>query len=40
MKMEKHLKRAKEIKSSINSLEKNDINTSAIVELVYGCTLH
>ena len=40
MKMEKHLKRAKEIKSNINSLEKNDINTSAIVELVYGCTLH
>lgn len=40
MKMEKHLERAREIKSSINSLEMEEKNTSAIVELVYGCALH
>jgi hypothetical protein len=40
MKAESHLKRANEIKYSINSLKKNDENTSAIVELVYGCSLH
>lgn len=40
MKMEKHLEREREIKSSINSLEMEEKNTSAIVELVYGCALH
>lgn len=40
MKAEGHLKRADEIRSSINSLKKDDKNTSAIVELVYGCSLH
>lgn len=40
MKMKSHLDRAKEIRSSINSLEKVEVNTSAIVELVYGCVLH
>jgi len=40
MKMEGHLDKAKEIKSSINSLEKDEKNTSAIVELVYDCALH
>lgn len=40
MKAESHLEKAKEIRGSINSLEKKDENTSAIVELVYGCVLH
>ena len=40
MKREGHLKKANEIRSSINSLEKDEKNTSAIVELTYGCTLH
>ncbi|MDP3066712.1 MAG: hypothetical protein Q8N08_08235 [Methanobacteriaceae archaeon] len=40
MKAEGHLKKAKEIRSSIQSLEKDEKNTSAIVELVYGSSLH
>jgi hypothetical protein len=40
MKAESHLARGNEIRSSINSLEKNKENVSAIVELVYGCAFH
>jgi len=39
MKAEGHLKKADELRSTINSLEKDEKNTSAIVELVYGCAL-
>lgn len=40
MNAKSHLKRANEIRYSISSLEKDEENTSAIVELVYGCSLH
>lgn len=40
MKAESHPEKAKEIKNSINSLEMKDENTSAIVELIYGCVFH
>ena len=40
MKAESHLKRATEIRNGINSLKKIDENTSAIVELTYGCSFH
>lgn len=37
---EGHLRKANEIRGSINSLKKSQENTSAIVELTYGCALH
>lgn len=40
MNAESHLKRAKDIKKSIDLLKSNEGHTSSIVELVYGCSMH
>jgi hypothetical protein len=40
MNAESHLIKANEIQKSINLLKSNEGHTSAIVELVYGCSMH
>ena len=40
MNAESHLKRANEIKKSIDLLKSEKDHTSSIVELVYGCSMH
>ncbi len=40
MNAESHLKRAKEIKKSIDILKTEGGDVSSIVELVYGCSMH
>jgi len=37
---ESHIKRAEEIRKSIDLLKLDKDHTSAIVELVYGCSIH
>jgi len=40
MNAESHLKKAKEIKKSINILKSKEGDVGSIVELVYGCSMH
>jgi len=40
MNAEGHLKRAEEIRKSIEVLKDDENHVSSIVELVYGCALH
>lgn len=40
MNAESHLKRANDIKRSIDLLKSKEGHTSSIVELVYGCSMH
>jgi len=40
MNTESHLKRAEEIKKSIDILKSEGGDVGSIVELVYGCSMH
>lgn len=40
MNAESHLKKAEEIRKSIDLLKSGKDHTSSIVELVYGCSMH
>ena len=40
MNAESHLKRAEEVRKSIDLLKPDEEHVSSIVELIYGCSMH